>query len=85
MSEFTLHLVTESNASTTLPEVLKLIHGLALYEKDPDAVKATVELLERNFFGGKDGALGGRYAECMLAYANGGPGVGQAVGFACYL
>lgn len=85
MADFTLHLVTPSNASDTLPEVLKLIHGLALYEKAPEAVFATLELLERNFFGGEDGKAGGRYAECMLAYVGGGPGVGSAVGFACYL
>lgn len=89
VSSVFLFLPTKKTNISCLPfrQVLKLIHALALYEKDPGAVKATIELLQRNFFGGQDGAVGGRYAECMLAYVGGGPDVegSEAVGFACYL
>lgn len=84
MSSFTLHPVTIANADTTVPQVLSLIKALALYEKDPDAVLATVPLLRRSFFG--EGELGGRYAECVLAYGERGPEQGgEPVGMAVYL
>ncbi|KAL9939788.1 hypothetical protein V8E36_001605 [Tilletia maclaganii] len=43
-----------------IPTILKFIHDLALYEKEPDAVKATPELLQQNIFDRK-------YAECLIA------------------
>ncbi|HAY42360.1 MAG TPA: GNAT family N-acetyltransferase [Micrococcaceae bacterium] len=33
------------------PQILELIHELAVYEKEPDAVKNTVEELEKHLFG----------------------------------
>ncbi|MBS3180420.1 MULTISPECIES: GNAT family N-acetyltransferase [unclassified Pseudoclavibacter] len=34
-----------------VPQILDLIRGLAVYEREPDAVKTTEEQLHRNFFG----------------------------------
>ncbi|WP_146362031.1 GNAT family N-acetyltransferase [Arthrobacter yangruifuii] len=34
-----------------VPVILELIHDLAIYEKEPHAVKNTVEALEKNLFG----------------------------------
>ncbi|MBB2958146.1 GNAT family N-acetyltransferase [Pseudoclavibacter helvolus] len=34
-----------------VPQILDLIHGLAVYEREPDAVKTTEEQLHRSFFG----------------------------------
>ncbi|WP_424467981.1 N-acetyltransferase family protein [Pseudoclavibacter helvolus] len=34
-----------------VPQILDLIHGLAVYEREPGAVKTTEEQLHRNFFG----------------------------------
>ncbi|MDK1358925.1 GNAT family N-acetyltransferase [Arthrobacter sp. zg-Y1219] len=34
-----------------VPVILELIHDLAIYEKEPHAVKNTAEALERNLFG----------------------------------
>lgn len=34
-----------------VPVILELIHDLAIYEKEPDAVKNTVPALEKNLFG----------------------------------
>ena len=36
---------------TDVPAILGMIHDLAVYEKEPDAVKNTVELLHANLFG----------------------------------
>lgn len=36
---------------TDVPAILAMIHDLAVYEKEPDAVKNTVELLHANLFG----------------------------------
>ena len=36
-----------------VPVILQLIHDLAIYEKEPDAVKNTVESLEDALFGGR--------------------------------
>lgn len=80
-----LHPVTQENSKTTIPDLLDLIKALALYEKDPDAVEATPELLTKALFG--DEAKGGRkYAECVLAY-RGEPGKegSEPVGMAVYL
>ena len=80
-----LYPVTEENSKTTIPDLLDLIKALALYEKDPDAVEATPELLRNALFG--EEAKGGRkYAECVLAY-RGEPGKegSEPVGMAVYL
>ncbi|WP_271985076.1 GNAT family N-acetyltransferase [Pseudoclavibacter terrae] len=34
-----------------VPQILDLIHELAIYEREPDAVKTTEEQLHRSFFG----------------------------------
>ncbi|MEO6531130.1 MAG: GNAT family N-acetyltransferase, partial [Specibacter sp.] len=34
-----------------VPAILGMIHDLAVYEKEPDAVKNTVEMLHANLFG----------------------------------
>ncbi|SCV72517.1 BQ2448_4054 [Microbotryum intermedium] len=64
-------LVTPSNADVTLPQTLELIQALATYEKEPNAVDATIALLRRSLFGeegpGEEGK-GGKYAQCVLAY-----------------
>lgn len=83
---FELYPVTPSNASTTIPDLLRLIKALAAYEKEPDAVEATEELLRNAMFG--DPEKGGRkYAETVLAYTGGEPGTegSEAVGMAVYL
>ncbi|ORY90897.1 N-acetyltransferase GCN5, partial [Leucosporidium creatinivorum] len=59
--------VTLENADVALPQVLQLITALAIYEKEPDAVEATVESLRESFFGGAEGK-GEKYAKCVLAY-----------------
>ncbi|KAJ9099785.1 hypothetical protein QFC21_003783 [Naganishia friedmannii] len=43
-----------------IPDILRLIKELAVYEKEPDAVTATPELIKENVFEKK-------YAECLLA------------------
>ncbi|GAA5916412.1 hypothetical protein JCM6882_001552 [Rhodosporidiobolus microsporus] len=75
--------VTASNAAHTLPQVLRLIKELALFERSPESVEATIELLERSF-GFVDGAQ--KYCEGVLAYEEGKePGEGvEAVGMAVY-
>ncbi|GAA5979323.1 hypothetical protein JCM10908_002880 [Rhodotorula pacifica] len=67
---FSMVPVTPANASHTIPETLRLIKALALFERDPNAVVATEELLRKAFFG--DDKAGGRtYAECVLVYEEG--------------
>ena len=56
-----------------VPLILELIHGLAEYEREPDAVLATGELLEQQLFGAQPGA------EVVIAEAD-----GQAAGFALF-
>ncbi|GAA5929387.1 hypothetical protein JCM1841_004212 [Sporobolomyces salmonicolor] len=81
---FALYPVTPSNSIYTVPALLRLIKALALYEKAPDAVEATEELLHRALFG-DEGAAGRKYAECVLAYTGGSPDAGgRAVGMAVY-
>ncbi|KAJ9116076.1 hypothetical protein QFC20_000749 [Naganishia adeliensis] len=43
-----------------IPDILRLIQELAVYEKEPDAVTATPELIKENVFVKN-------YAECLLA------------------
>lgn len=83
---FELYPVSEANAATTIPHLLALIKALAVYEKEPDAVEATEDLLHKALFG--DASKGGRkYAECVLAYTGGAPGTpsSEPVGMAVYL
>lgn len=56
-----------------IPAIHRLIVELAIYEKEPDAVKATHADLERALFGERP------VAECVLAEVN-----GQAVGLALF-
>ncbi|GAA5841665.1 hypothetical protein JCM9279_000723 [Rhodotorula babjevae] len=70
-SEFSLHQVTPDNSRFTIPATLRLIKALALFEKAPDEVFATEELLRDSFFGDKAGR---KYAECVLIYRGGAPG-----------
>lgn len=61
--------------------ILALITDLAIYEKEPDAVKATPDLLRKNLFGETP------YAHALLAFSSGSadaPGEGEAVGLALY-
>ncbi|WWC68478.1 uncharacterized protein I206_102407 [Kwoniella pini CBS 10737] len=61
-----------------VPELLGLIVELAVYEKEPDAVKATPEMMIENIF--EKG-----YAECLIARTEGENGnKGIAVGLALY-
>lgn len=69
-SSFELVAITPENSAHTIPETLRLIKALALFERDPDAVVANEELLKKAFFG--DDKAGGRtYAEGVLVYENG--------------
>jgi len=56
-----------------IPLILDLIHGLAEYEREPDAVEATEELLERHLFGEHPGA------EVVIAEVD-----GHGAGFALF-
>lgn len=56
-----------------VPTVLQLIRDLAAYERDPDAVKATLETLHEALFGANPAA------EAVLAEID-----GEAVGVALY-
>ncbi|WWC60483.1 uncharacterized protein I303_103056 [Kwoniella dejecticola CBS 10117] len=61
-----------------VPELLGLIVELAVYEKEPDAVKATPEMMIENIF--EKG-----YAECLIARTvNEDGSKGIAVGLALY-
>lgn len=55
------------------PKILELIHDLALYEKEPESVKTTVEDLERDGFGEKP------FFQCLIAELD-----GEVVGFSLY-
>ncbi|GAA6026273.1 hypothetical protein JCM11491_001138, partial [Sporobolomyces phaffii] len=79
-SSFELYPVTEANSLTTVPHLLDLIKRLAEYEREPDAVEATVDLLNRALFGER------KYCECVLAYSGGAPGTpaSRPIGMAVY-
>jgi hypothetical protein len=83
---FELYPITRSNASTTIPHLLDLIKALAAYEKEPDAVEATPELLHKALFGDEEKGTK-NYCECVLAYTGGEPGSegSEPVGMAVYL
>ncbi len=57
--------------------VYAMIVGLAEYEREPDAVTGTPELLRTALFGGPDGR--GPYAEALIATLD-----GERVGFAVF-
>ncbi|MBF0187924.1 MAG: GNAT family N-acetyltransferase [Magnetococcales bacterium] len=61
------------------PTILRFIQELALFEKEPDAVEATVADLERDGFG-----EGGRYFEALIAEDDRGEPVGFALFFPTY-
>lgn len=52
-----------------LPTILELIHALAEYEREPDAVKATIPALERHLFGSGFGR--GPTCECLMGEVDG--------------
>ena len=56
-----------------IPLILELIHALAEYEREPDAVEATGDLLEEQLFGEQPGA------EVIIAEVD-----GQGAGFALF-
>lgn len=56
-----------------IPLILELIHALAEYEREPDAVEATGDLLEEQLFGEHPGA------EVIIAEVD-----GQGAGFALF-
>ncbi|TEB34164.1 acyl-CoA N-acyltransferase [Coprinellus micaceus] len=58
--------------------ILALITDLAIYEKEPDAVKATPELLRKNLFGESP------CAHALLAFTGSADVKGEAVGLALY-
>ncbi|MBL9120258.1 MAG: GNAT family N-acetyltransferase [Phycisphaerae bacterium] len=60
-----------------LPTVLELIHALAEYEREPDAVKATLPALERHLFGNGFGR--GPTCECLMGELD-----GRVEGFAVF-
>jgi GNAT superfamily N-acetyltransferase len=60
-----------------IPLILALVRELALYEKAPEQVTATEEMLRRNLFG--EGFGRGPVAECVIGELDGGP-----QGFALY-
>ncbi|MGV1037982.1 MAG: GNAT family N-acetyltransferase, partial [Candidatus Nanopelagicales bacterium] len=49
-----------------VPEILALIRDLAEYEREPQAVVATVESLERALFGGSDSPSGSPAVWCLV-------------------
>ncbi|KAF8629743.1 hypothetical protein AX15_003301 [Amanita polypyramis BW_CC] len=62
---------------TDVNSILQLITDLAIYEKEPDLVKATPELLKKNLFDTP-------YAYALLAFPGTAEAPGEAVGLALY-
>lgn len=60
-----------------LPTILELIHALAEYEREPDAVEATLPALERQLFG--EGFGRGPTCECLMGEVD-----GRVEGFAVF-
>ncbi len=54
-----------------IPTILALIRGLAEYEREPDAAKATPEQMQRHLFG--EGFGRGPTAECVMGLLDGEP------------
>jgi GNAT superfamily N-acetyltransferase len=61
-----------------VPRILELIHDLAAYEKEPDAVEATEADLHAALFG-PDAVAG-----CLVAGSEGGAEAGRVVGIALW-
>ncbi|KAG5929215.1 hypothetical protein E4U53_002506 [Claviceps sorghi] len=82
------HIIPSADA----PVILDLIKGLALYEKEPNAVEATVETLQETIaFAPDDPAAPDaepvsprRPSRCLLAFDAGGRAVGMALYFYNY-
>ena len=66
-------LVLRPATRVDIPLILDLIHGLAEYEREPDAVEASAGLLEQQLFGEHPGA------EVVIAEAD-----GHGAGFALF-
>ncbi|KAH8080650.1 acyl-CoA N-acyltransferase [Filobasidium floriforme] len=75
MTNQDFHVVRATEAD--IPDILGLITELAVYEKEPDAVKATPELLKKNIF--EQG-----YANCILAKDGTEGNPGETIGMALY-
>lgn len=69
MAEISIRPATREDAGL----ILRFIHALAVYEREPDAVVATEETILEHGFGPKP------YFECMIAECDGAP-----AGFAFY-
>lgn len=77
--------VQTCSSDLTIPPFLALIKSLAAFEKEPDAVFATEELLRRNL-GFDEASPDTKYVQCVLAYVGGAPeDGGECVAMACYL
>ncbi len=63
-----------------LPDILRLVHELALYEKEPDKVEATPEHFARALFP----VDGGPTAFCHVAEVEAGAGARRIVGIAVW-
>ena len=66
-------LVVRPAVSADVPAILRFVHALATFEKAPDAVIATPELMHEALFGSRPAA------ECLMAEVE-----GKAVGFALF-
>ncbi|KAI9634997.1 acyl-CoA N-acyltransferase [Dioszegia hungarica] len=73
MADYKITQATEAD----IPDIHRMIVDLAIYEKEPDAVKATPEMMAENVF--RKG-----YAGVFIARMVGGEDDGKAVGFALY-
>lgn len=76
-SPATMSLTIRPAGPADVPLILAFIRELAEYEREPNAVVATPELLHHHLFGGE--RPGGRAAECLIAELD-----SQAVGFAVF-
>jgi len=67
----------EPATEADVPDILRLIKELAVYEKEPEAVTATQEILTENMFRKK-------YAECIVAREGASGSKGEVIGMALY-
>ncbi len=61
-----------------VPVILELVHELAVYEREPDAVEATAEMLQAALFGPTPAA------SCHVALGDGGEVVGLALWYVTF-